>query len=106
MRQSIAQVRRNFRHSGQFLRHYKLFDGRGPPRRPRGDLSRNNSDIMLGSAIDESGRSKSECAGTRFGETDCVARGLRELLDAGRDVDGVTVNVNSSAPFRVSLFSH
>jgi hypothetical protein len=82
-----------------------MFDGPRAPRRPRGDLSRNNSDIMLGSAIDESGRSKSQSVDTRFGEKDCVARGLRELLDAGRDVDGVTVNVNSSLQFRVSLFS-
>jgi hypothetical protein len=41
---------------------------------------------MLGSAIDECGRSNSQCIDTRFGEKDCVARGLRKPLDAGRDV--------------------
>jgi hypothetical protein len=40
----------------------------------------------LGSAVDEYGRSNSQRVDTRFGEKECVARGLPKPLDAGRDV--------------------
>jgi hypothetical protein len=43
----------------------------------------------VGSATDESGRWKSQGVDTRIGEKDCVARGLGELLDGGRNVHGV-----------------
>jgi hypothetical protein len=49
----------------------------------------------VGSAIDESERSKSQRVDTRIGEKDCVARGLGELLDPGRDVNVSPINVNS-----------
>jgi hypothetical protein len=42
------------------------------------------------SAVGESGRSSSQGVDGVAGEKDRVAGGLGELLDAGRDVDGVT----------------